>query len=248
MWGIVALCVGALAVMGANMSAMVPQSILAGLHKTRLEGATLDQLRVQVASLREETSRLQRENGVLATRFTLDQQQGNDVVQRVGAIEMSLPKLLEALPVTAQIDRSAFTGSVSTSPALVYEADGGSVVVRQQPMAGTQVADVAAQALPAALPQIAATALPDEAAFGIAVGPSVAFEQAPATWTDLSVKLGPLLFGLSPLLVDEANGEEKRIVVGPITQLSEATSLCQRLERVSISCMPMPFTGTPLDY
>ena len=62
------------------------------------------------------------------------------------------------------------------------------------------------------------------------------------------MKLGPLLFGLSPLLVDEANSDNKRIVVGPITELSEATALCSRLERISISCLPMPFVGTPLSY
>ena len=58
----------------------------------------------------------------------------------------------------------------------------------------------------------------------------------------------PLLFGLAPLLVDEANSNDQRIVVGPITQLSEATALCARLERLSVSCLPMPFTGTPLAY
>jgi hypothetical protein len=61
------------------------------------------------------------------------------------------------------------------------------------------------------------------------------------------MKLGPLLFGLSPRLADEADSANKRIIVGPLNQLSEATALCGRLERVSISCMPMPFTGTPLE-
>ena len=65
---------------------------------------------------------------------------------------------------------------------------------------------------------------------------------------NLSNKLGPLLLGLSPLLADESNGTDKRILVGPINDLSQATELCARLERVSIACMPMPFTGTHSVY
>ncbi|MNR60788.1 hypothetical protein D3C85_1823600 [compost metagenome] len=76
----------------------------------------------------------------------------------------------------------------------------------------------------------------------------MAFEQAPEAWRDLTMKLGPLLFGLAPLLVEEPNSDNQRIVVGPINQLSEATALCARLERLSVSCLPMPFTGTPLAH
>lgn len=247
-WGIVALVVGAFAVMGANVSAMIPSSILGGLHKSRIEGASLEQLRLQVADLREQTLQLKRENSVLATRFALEEQQGNEVTRRVGALEVSLPKLLEALPDTAEIDRSSLTASIGEGEALVYDADGGSVLVRRQPMAEAQPAAPGSQPLPAPVTETASLATPNEAAFGIALGPAIGFEQAPETWRDLSMKLGPLLFGLAPLLVDEANSDDKRIVVGPITQLSEATALCARLERISISCMPMPFTGTPLSY
>ena len=242
-WGITALVLGGIAVMSSNVSAMIPSSILGGLHKTRIEGASIEQLRQQVADLREQSIELKRENGILATRFALEEQQGNAVVQRVGALEVSLPKLLEALPSGAQIDRSTLTSAIGEGQALVYNADGGSVMIRQQPMPQAQ-APAGSQPLPA--PVATAMATPNEAAFGIALGSSVSFDQAPETWRDLSMKLGPLLFGLSPLLVDEANSEDKRIIVGPISQLSEATALCTRLERISIACMPMPFTGTPL--
>lgn len=245
-WGIVALVIGAIAIMGANVSAMIPSSILGGLHKTRIEGASLEQLRLQVAELREQSVQLKRENSVLATRFALEEQQGNEITQRVGALEVSLPRLLEALPNGAEIDRSALTASIGTGEALIYDADGGSVMIRQQPMAQAQPAPTGEQPIPAAVDPVTTAAIPNETAFGIALGPAVSFEQAPATWQDLSMKLGPLLFGLAPLLVDEANTDDKRIVVGPINQLSEATALCNRLERISISCLPMPFTGTPL--
>lgn len=248
-WGIVALVLGGIAVLGANVSAMVPSTILGGLHKTRIEGASVDQLRRQVADLRDQTTQLRRENGVLATRFALAEQQGNQVVQRVGALEVSVPRLLEANANGQRIDRSAMTASIGQ--ALVYDADGGSVKITREPMPelGTPApAAETTQPLPEAVAPVEVAAVPNQAAFGIALGTPVSFEQAPETWRDLSMKLGPLLFGLAPLLADEANSDAKRIVVGPITQLSEATALCARLERISISCLPMPFDGTPLSY
>ena len=246
-WGIVALVLSGIAVMGANVSALVPQGMLAGLHKTRIEGASIEQLRAQVSELREEQIRLRRETSVLTARFSLDEQRGNEITRRVGALEVSLPVLLESLPDGANIDRSNLTAAIGTDPALVYDADGGSVVVRQQPMAEAQPL-AGAQPLPAPVEQVAAIPVPNEAVYGVALGPAVAFDQAPDAWRDLTMKLGPLLFGLAPLLVEEANSDNKRLVVGPINQLSEATALCARLERLSVSCLPMPFTGTPLAY
>jgi hypothetical protein len=247
-WGIVALVLSGIAVMGANVSALMPQGVLAGLHKTRIEGASLEQLRIQVSELREEQIRLRRENGVLTARFALDEQRGNEITRRVGALEVSLPNLLEALPDGANIDRSNLTAAIGKDPALVYEADGGSVVVRQQPMAEAQPVPTGEQPLPAPVTEVASIPVPNEAAFGVALGPAIAFEQAPDAWRDLTMKLGPLLFGLAPMLVEEANSDNKRLIVGPINQLSEATALCARLERLSVSCLPMPFTGTPLAY
>jgi len=248
-WGIVALVLSGIAVMGANVSALMPRDLLEGLHKTRLEGASLDQLRLQVAALREEQIQLKRENGVLTTRFALEEQQGNEITRRVGALEVSLPRLLETLPDGGNIDRSNVTAAIGHEPALVYEAEGGSVVVRQQPMTEAQPAPAVEQPLPAPVEQqVASIPVPNERQFGIALGPAIPFERAPEAWRDLSMKLGRLLFGLAPLLVDEASSDDQRIVVGPITQLSEATALCARLERLSVSCLPMPFTGTPLAY
>ena len=240
LWGI--------AVMGANVSALLPQGILAGLHKTRLEGASLDQLRMQVADLREEQIRLKRENSVLSARFALDEQHGNEITRRVGALEVSLPQLLESLPDGANIDRSNVTAAIGKDPGVAYEADGGSVVVHQRPMAEVQAPTPADQPLPALAEQVAAIAPPNQSDYGIALGPAIALAQAPEAWRDLTMKLGPLLFGLDPLLVEEANSGNQRIVVGPIHQLSEASALCARLERLSVSCLPMPFTGAPLAH
>lgn len=243
-WGIVALVCGALAVFGANISAAVPQGILAGLHKTRIEGASVDQLRADVVSLNTETAKLRRENTLLATRFALQETTANAMTRRVGSLEVSLPKLIEALPQTAEIDRSSLTGAIGDGATLTYEADGGSVAIRQRPF--DVPGAVPAQPVPAVVAAAPAMATLNGSAFGIAIGPSVSFANAQTAWSDLSHKLGPLLLGLSPRLLDEAGSDAKRLVIGPLNQLSDATALCTRLERLAISCMPMPFNGTPL--
>ncbi|MEO5808281.1 hypothetical protein [Devosia sp.] len=242
-WGIVALVCGAMAVMSANISAILPPSLLSGLHATRIEGANLSQVRAQLIDLQSRSARMERENTALLTRFSLQEQASNDMTHRVGALEVSIPKLIEALPSGSDVDRSSLTASIQEGEALTYDADGGSVKIRQQPL--ETLAEAAPQPMPAAL-AAAVSVTPDEAMFGIAIGPGISFAEAKSEWDDLSIKLGPLLFGLGPLLADEANSDNKRIVVGPIKQMSEATALCARLERVSISCMPMPFNGTPL--
>ncbi|MDB5529243.1 MAG: hypothetical protein JWR51_2346 [Devosia sp.] len=245
-WAIVALVCGALAVFGANVSALVPQGMLSGLHKSRLAGASIDQLRHDVVELNAETARLRRDNNTLVNRFSLQEEAGSDVTQRVGALEVSLPKLLEAIPDTAQIDLSAETASIDTDNVVTYDADGGSVAIRQQPM--QLPAAPLEQPMPEAVASTPKLFVPDGSAFGIAVGSNVTADNATAAWDDLSNKLGPLLIGMSPLLVDQQDSEQKRIVVGPITRMTEATALCKRLERVSISCMPMPYGGTPLSF
>ncbi|MDB5472713.1 MAG: hypothetical protein JWP99_16 [Devosia sp.] len=244
-WGVVALVLCGIAVMGANVSALVPSSALGGLHRTRIEGASLEQLRVQIADLREESVLLRRENGQLLTRFALKEQQGNEVVQRVSALEVSLPRLLEALPDSAPVDRTLTTSSIGDDQPLVYEAEGGSVAVRQRPM--PDMPPALSGEIPPLVESSAAIAPPPSAgAFAVALGLPVAGAEADGAWRDLSMKLGPLLFGLDPRLVAETGGELNQLVAGPLPRRADATALCGRIERVAISCAPIPFTGTPL--
>jgi len=246
----VALVCAALAVFGSNISLLVPQSILGGLHQPRIAGASIETLRQQVSDLREQTNRLKRENELLVSRFAMQERSGNEITRRVGALEVTVPRMLESLPGGAGVDRSMFTASIGANETLTFDAEGGSVAVRQsalpQAVPVQTSDDETQQPLPAIVAPQLAMAMPNENAYGIAIGAAVPFEQTPALWSDLTLKLGPLLFGLSPLLVDQANGDDKRIVVGPIAELNEARALCQRFERVSIACMPMPYTGTPL--
>jgi len=233
-----------IAVMGANTSALLPQSLLSGLHKTRIAGASIEQLRDQVAQLRAETQKLRRENDVLTARFNLGEQQSGEVTRRVGALEVSLPNLIESASAGTSVDRTIVTSAISNDPSLFYEADGGSVEVRQQPMPGVPSA-APGQPLP---DTVMAASAAGPASYGVALGPAIEANQAPETWRDLNMKLGPLLFGLAPRLADESSGDGKRIVAGPISQLGEATTLCGRLERISVACLPVPYSGTPLDY
>jgi hypothetical protein len=91
--------------LAANVSALLPASVLNNLHKSRLGGASLEQLREDVARLNAETIGLRRDNGTLLNRFALQEQAGRQTVQRVGALEVSVPNLLEALPAGAVVDR-----------------------------------------------------------------------------------------------------------------------------------------------
>lgn len=248
LWGITALVCAALAVFGANISMLVPQSVLGGLHQPRVSGASLESLRQQVANLSQETTRLKRENELLVSRFTMQERSGNEITRRVGALEVTVPQMLESLPQSLLVDMATQTASIGANETLTLDADGGSVAVRQSAL--PQAAPAQPLPDPITLPYIApeetAMVSPNTAAYGIAIGTAVPAEGAPALWNDLTLKLGPLLFGMVPLLVDETNSFDKRIVVGPITELSEARALCERFERVSISCQPMVYDGTPL--
>lgn len=241
LWGLLALVCAGLAVFGSNVSLLVPQSIVGGLHQPRVAGASIETLRRQVSELREETMRLSQENELLLTRFALQEKSGSETIRRVGALEVTVPRMLESMPDSTRVDMSA-TASIGAGETLTFNADGGSVSVRQSVLPQA----LPDQPLPSTIAPQTALALPNQNAYGIAIGAAIPFDQAPARWNDLTVKLGPLLFGLAPLLADEANSDDKRIVVGPIADLAEARTLCQRFETISISCLPTPYDGTPL--
>lgn len=240
-WGLTALLSGAAAVLCANIALQVPPSMLTWLHSSRLEAVSVAQLRIDLANLTRQTQKLQRDNISLVNRLSLVEDADGDFNRRVGALEVSIPALLEALPAGADIDRAAVTAGIDTkTPAETFEADGGLVSVTQSPMPGLngQLAAIAPANQP--IPPI-----PDVAAYGVALGPSVTADQARATWDDLTLKVGTLLAGLEPLVSDDAGGG-RHLVAGPIVKLGDATALCARLEQVAISCLPMPYAGRVL--
>lgn len=242
-WGLVALVCGGLAVFGANVSAIVPQSVLAGLHKSRIEGFSLVQLRQDVAELRAEAARLRHQSEIFNTRFSLQEQVGSDVTRRVGALEVSVPLLIESLPASSGIDRSTFTASIGAPGGQAFDAEGGSVIVRQLPLPQAAAPVDASQPLPA---EIAIASAAPFQGYGIAIGPGFAADNAEAQWLDLEVKLGSMLGELAPLIADGNSPGQKRIVVGPLEQMAEARDICQRLEQIDVACLPTDYAGEPL--
>lgn len=243
-WGIVALVSLGLAVLSANVSALVPPAALSSLHATRLGGMSVEQLRTTVAGLRQEAVALQREHSELVARFSLNEETGHSATRRIGALEATLPHLLETLAAADPgIDRLTTTASIGAPEGETLDADGGVVKVVQTPM---QMPPVLAPQPAPDRSDTAAFTPNGEGRFGMAVGPSLARGQAAAAWDDLSRTLGPTILGFTPLLADEAGGASQRIVLGPAADLAEATAVCGRLERASVPCEPMPYAGAPL--
>jgi hypothetical protein len=224
----------------ANISALIPADVLGALHASRLEGGTMNQLRAQVAEIRSESDRLRRENNLLLQRFLLAEEARGEVARRVGALEISLPRLTERIPERAPID-DAVTASVIDAKALNFEAEGGSVSVTHKPLVVIQPG-VAAPGLRA--PEIAAP--PDGSQFGVALGFPVTEGESDVLWQELMAQVGTLLIGLWPVTADAETGDGKLVIAGPIASQSQAAELCGRLGRAGIPCEPMPFKGTPL--
>jgi hypothetical protein len=243
-WGVVALIAWGVAVFGANISALIPESVFAGLHSTRLQGASVNQLRGQVLSLEAEADRLKDENSVLLQRFMLNEQQSGEVTRRVGALELSIPRLLEAIPVDSGIDSASVTASTRGSKT-VFEVDGGSVSVTQRPLDAATRAKMEEMGLQP-MPESLDLPIADASAFGVALGPPFDPDEAETVWQSLTTRAGTLLFGLAPLIGNQEGTSGKRLVAGPLSRESEANQLCGRFAKAGIACEVVAFIGEPL--
>ncbi len=246
LWGITALGIWAVAILGANLSGLIPASVYGALHASRLEGSTLNQLRSQVATLEEQTSKMQRDNTQLLQRFSMNEEAAGVVTQRVGALEVSVPKLLEraaqAKPVTT-LDTTT-TGSITPGKTLTFETEGGTVSVQQRPLLpGSN--EVQLKVVPLANP-MPLTIAPDGTAPGIALGFPVQASTAEAQWQELLAQVGTMLVGLSPVLADKDGTDGKIIVAGPMLDRASAIELCARLDRAGVPCEPTTYAGQPV--
>jgi hypothetical protein len=242
-WGVVALCCWTAAVALANVSALIPANAFGALHASRLEGGTVNQLREQVAAIRSESDRMRQENNLLLQRYAMTVEAQGEVTRRVGALEISLPRLAERVPEAAAIDNSV-TASISDGTAMNFAADGGSVSVTHKPLVAIQSGVATAAAMRAIEPE--GEVLPDGSHFGVALGFPVAEGESDVLWQDLTAKVGMLLIGLWPVTADAEAGDGKVIIAGPIPSETQAAELCDRLDRVGIPCEPLPFKGDPL--
>lgn len=239
-WGVVALVCGGLAVLSANVSAMIPPSILAGLHASRLDGGTLNQLRSEIGNLELAASELRRANSELLGRFSLAERSDGDIARRVGALEVSIPDLLEQIAPEG-VDTSAVTASIGD--AVSFETEGGSVVVQKRPLFPAAEPAPLDQPMPDLL-VAAAAPVPDAGAFGLVLGPAVPPETAAIAWQNLRARIGPMLMGLGPLVASSPEGA--RLVAGPLPTRAEADALCARIAGAGVACTPAPFLGAPL--
>lgn len=235
-WGIAAICCGGLALLSITLSALIPSNVLSGLHVSRLEGATVNQLRSQVAGLETAMGELARENDALSTRFALAEQQGNTVAQRLGAVEVAIPNFVENGAGNG-IDTSAVTASIGPDTSVTTQVEGGAVTIEQGLIVPMQPMPRMAVAPPRA----------DGDAYGVVLGIATDAYGAPAAWAAIEAKVGTLLIGLTPVLADDAGDTGKHLVAGPLSSFATARDLCGRLAPVGIPCRPAPFAGTPLN-
>lgn len=239
-WGIVALVAWAVAILLANISAAIPENVLGALHASRLEGGTMNQLRTQVAEIREESDRMRRENNLLIQRFELAEETQGAVTRRVGALEVSVPQLLEGARASPSIDDSV-TASVTDGMSLSFDADGGSVSLVQKPLVAARPGTGASATASSPGPVPA-----DGTRFGVELGFPIAEADGEVQWQGLMAKVGTLLIGLWPVLADAEVGEGKVVIAGPLETQTQAAELCGRLDLVGIPCKPVPFKGNPL--
>ena len=223
---------------------MIPDAVFGGLHASRLGGATLNQLRGEVDALTSQAAELRQENTVLVQRFMVNEQSNGEVTRRLGALELTVPKILESLNNGTAIDQSAITASTG-SAAKSYDADGGSVSVMTSPLPGASGprAVTKEQAMPKPL---AADVTPDPASFGVALGPPIDADEATAAWQAMTGKVGTLLLGLGPILGHVEGGSGRRLVAGPVASEADAQELCGRMAKVGIACQTVPFIGDPM--
>jgi hypothetical protein len=243
MWGIVALGIWAVAVLGANLSALVPTSVYGALHASRLDGSTMNQLRSDVATLEEEAARMKRENNQLLQRFAINEEAAGAMTRRVGALEISIPKLVEQQFASFEAVDSMPTGSIGAKP-LTFEVDGGTVTVQQRPME-LGSSEVKLTPIPIDEP-VVESAVADGSSVGVALGFPVMPDEAEAQWQELLAKVGTMLIGLSPVLGEAEGSNGKLLVAGPVIDKASAIELCSRLDQQGVPCEPVPFAGAPV--
>ena len=282
-WAISALVAGGIAILSTWITAFIPAGIFGGLHASRLEGGTLNQLRAQVEQLNFEQFELLQATNRLRGQFSLSERKRADASQRLVALEVSIPLLLEVVPPDAGIDTFAITASVSDENGGSFEAEGGSVTFTQAPLfddlesanddgVNLQPAPDVLESTPIDEPEVDSESnlapppqnadLPEEIEqtdiisdvqtttdpqpaeqiqYGIAVGHTVAQQDADALWADISGKVGALLIGLTPAISDPLQNGNFRVVVGPVSNYLEADMLCRRINRIGIECLPIQY-------
>ena len=203
----------------------------------------MGQLRAQVAALQDESARAKSESTSLLQRFNMNEDSTNSITKRVGALEVSIPKLVEQQLASVQqpVDPTN-TGSIDKP--ITFEVDGGTVEVRQQPLIpGSPEVTFKAVPIAGAMP---VELTPDGSSMGIGIGFPVKEAEAEASWQEMLAQAGTMLMGLDPVLATADGTTDKLIIAGPITDKASALDLCKRLDKQGIPCQALPYAGDPL--
>lgn len=234
LWGIAALVCSALAVFAANVSALIPDNVVAGLHATRLDGGNGNQLRAHIIEMRAENVRLTREYRALLARLNLLDDDSGEMIRRLAAVERSMPLLIESLPLDSDIDRSLLTASIAATSPEIYEADGGIIIVRQSAL----FQDIDQGTLDQPIPP-----LPGGTGYGVALGGDTPRESAALRRAQILSQTGPLLGGLTFILGEAGERASARLIAGPFARYEDASIMCEPLDVMGIDCQPVPFEG-----
>lgn len=252
-WGIAAIAACGIAMTATSLPALLPNQVFTALHTSRLNGASVNSLRAQMATLEEENAKLRIDTAQLITRLGLAEKDRGTITQRVGALENTVPVLMEQIPPGNTIDASIVTSSTgkATESATIT---GGSVEISRTPLYPDSSdfrapeTELSAAPTPTAtqeMPELK-TDLPSLERFsseqyGIAVGGTVTVNEAYVSWIDLRNKVGALLIGMEPILSSGNSGYH--IVAGPVDRIARAEELCGYVERAGLQCLPVPYSG-----
>ena len=253
-WGIAAIAACGIAVSTASLPTLLPPQVFSALHTSRISGADVNALRAELATLEMETTKLRSETDQISTRIGLADRNRGDIVQRVGALENSLPLLMEQIPPGQAIDASIITSSTGNNRETT-PIEGGSVEITrtplypQQDMVGMPETESDSTPMPEqtnAETPFERTEMPNleqvsSEEFGIAVGGTVTVNDAYVSWLDLRSKVGALLIGMEPIL--SASNTGYHIVAGPVERIARAEELCAYVERAGLQCLPVPYAG-----
>jgi len=224
---------------------LIPGSWLEGLHASRFAGAAMADLRTEIADLQDQSVTLKQQDSGVLQRLALNEQDQHDVTQRLGALELTVPRLQEAVnALPAGVDQATITGDITGAPQTrTQAADGGTVTVSTSPLStGPANTTGAQQAMPRALdPPVEA-----QGTFGIALGSPLDEVDGPAQWRAISDKAGTLLLGLTPLLGPIDGSAQRRLVVGPLPTEAAARELCGSFAQLGVACLTAPYTGLAL--
>ncbi len=254
-WGIMAIAASGLAVSATALPALLPPQIFTALHASRYSGADVNSLRAEISTLLDETAVLKLDNAQMITRMGLAEKNRGIIQQRVGALENTLPLLVEQIPPGQAVDTSIVTSSVDNGTKST-DIPGGSVEISHTPLYPDEPADPSSgdgATTPSTNETVApsADAAPKASdpglepvetdAYGLAMGGTVSLSDAYVSWLDLRNKIGALLIGMEPILSGQDGGYH--IVAGPVDRIARAEELCGYIEKAGLQCLPVPYSG-----